>query len=75
MSDVIAVSKPVKGSNECSAIVCDNFGNGSPSIQDIFEYEYCKGTSGLDTEGMPLGPGEERASCLHNVMETRSRQH
>jgi hypothetical protein len=75
ISDVIVISEPIECGNECNAIVCDNFLYGSPSIQDVFEYECSEGAGSLNIKGMPLGPGREGALHLYNVIETGNRQH
>jgi len=75
MPNAIAISKPVKGGDERSAVVRDNLLDGSSSTQDVLEFEHSKGACGFDAKGAPFGPGCEGAACLDNVAEAGNGRH
>ena len=73
--DTIAIGKPIKCGNKCSAIVSDDFLNSSPLTQEIFKDKGGECSCSFNIEGMPFRPSSEGAVCLHDVAKTSGGRH
>jgi hypothetical protein len=65
--DTVPFSKPVKRGDVGGAVVRDDFLDGAPPAEDLFEQKGANGTPVLDSQRTPLQPSGEGAVSLDNV--------